>query len=127
MFERTRSLQKQLNSHARKRDLSLLHPSVGWFELYSVILTIPSMLIFFPGFILVAFNILVAKAMGKGYRKLSLFLLLVINVPYIPLVFLLNSASGLSVQAPVFVIALVPTSLITFGGVAWSYQNKQGN
>ncbi|WP_100658804.1 hypothetical protein [Alteromonas flava] len=118
MFNRTKELQNDLSNTSGKKVQIDTHPVVGWYELYAVVIAIPSMLIFALSFLFAVGNVYVAKFIAKGRKRTALILLFLINLPYAPAAMLMNHMYSDAPKWSFGVIMIVPLSLLIFGFIA---------
>jgi hypothetical protein len=115
VFSRTKQIYHYLTRESRNGNAISSHPAVGWFELYCVIVLIPSLFLSPISIITVTTCLFSVRQLENRNKKFALFLLLVATLPFAPAAWLFNTSTNDLPDWPFMTFLVFSVTLFAFG------------
>ena len=115
MFSRTKQIYQYLTKESRNGSLVFTHSAVGWFELYCVIVFIPSLFISPLSIITMTLCLFSVRQLQNCNKKIALSLLIVATVPFAPPAWLFNTSTNDLPDWPFVTFLVFSATLLAFG------------
>ncbi|APD90114.1 hypothetical protein BM524_10105 [Alteromonas mediterranea] len=91
------------------------HPAVGWFELYCIIVLIPSLFLSPLSIITVTLCLFSVRQLQNCNKKIALLLLLGATIPFAPAAWLFNTSTNDLPNWPFVTFLVFSATLLAFG------------